>query len=229
MRNAVAIKRALKTFSTLSGQEINQKKAKSFSRPTHAGAGQEEYVLNSIVEKVRSKLAGWQTKTLSMAGRAVVIKATTEAIPANQMSCLNLPRRIHEELGRLNRNFLWGSANERKKLHLVNWNEVTMTKEEGGLGLLRTKERNTALLNGLNYLSKKKNGLNWRLNKEPDKPWCQVILKKYGQRHEKQEQGSCILQGLRIGKPTFDAGVKGSLEMANSLGSGKTIGWAMGR
>lgn len=46
-----------------------------------------------------------------------------------------LPQHICNELDRINRNFLWGDTSEKRRVHLVNWEEVCTTKEKGGLGL----------------------------------------------------------------------------------------------
>lgn len=40
---------------------------------------------------------------------------------------------------------------DKQKIHLVNWELVTRTKDEGRLGLARMKERNEALLAKLNW------------------------------------------------------------------------------
>lgn len=61
-------------------------------------------MFGSVIDKVRNRLAGWQAKLLSMAGRAVVIKPTMEAIPAYQMSSLSMPRKVHEDIDRMNKN-----------------------------------------------------------------------------------------------------------------------------
>ena len=42
-------------------------------------------------------------------------------------------------------NFLWGDQPQKKKIHLINWNTVTKSKEDGGLGLKRSRCRNKAL------------------------------------------------------------------------------------
>ena len=57
-----------------------------------------------------------------------------------------LPPKILKGVDKLNRNFIWGSSDSKKKLHLIGWNKVTRDKEEGGLGIQAMKPKNTALL-----------------------------------------------------------------------------------
>ena len=49
------------------------------------------------------------------------------------MQCSYLPRRVLNGLDRVNMNLLWGSTDSAKKIHLVGWEKVTKSKEEGGL------------------------------------------------------------------------------------------------
>ena len=66
------------------------------------------------------------------------------------MQCVALPFKILQGIDRLSRNFLWGSSENKKKLHLISWGKITKPKEEGGLGIQAAKPKNTALLAKLN-------------------------------------------------------------------------------
>ena len=46
----------------------------------HCGGRNED--LNFILERVKQKLAGWKANLLSLAGRAILIQASTTTIPA---------------------------------------------------------------------------------------------------------------------------------------------------
>lgn len=54
------------------------------------------------------------------------------------MQTVLLPQSICDILDKLNRNFLWGSTDDKGKVHLVNWDQVTRQKESGGLVYKRT-------------------------------------------------------------------------------------------
>lgn len=104
-----------------------------------------------------------------LAGRIVLIQASSVAILAYVMQCSQWPCKVLDGIDRVNRNFLWGSLEVGKKIHKVGWQKVIEPKEEGGLGLQSTRGRNTALLAKLN----------WRLHTEKEAPWAQVLWKKY--------------------------------------------------
>lgn len=88
-----------------------------------------------MLDRVKSKLAGWKASLLSTAGREVLIQASSSAIPAYVMQSNMLPNKVLDGIYRVNRNFLWGSVENKRTMHWVGWNKVTRPKEEGGLGL----------------------------------------------------------------------------------------------
>ena len=108
------------------------------------------------------------------------------------------------ELDKLNRNFLWGSTAEKKKMHMVGWKKVCRPKKEGGLGLSCAKPRNVALLAKFN----------WRLIQEKDSPWVRTILAKYfpngfvNSQTMVRRSGSNNWRGLKLGFDVFRAGLR---------------------
>ena len=115
----------------------------------HRGTARNRY--NFIVERLISKLSGWKAKFLSFAGRTVLIKSIMAAIPNHVMQGVALRSHLCEKLDKINRDFLWGSSTEKKKLHLVGWSKVIKPKEEGGLGIQAAQAKNIALLAKLNW------------------------------------------------------------------------------
>lgn len=49
-------------------------------------------------------------------------------------------------MDKLINDFLWGSTQEKRKLHMVNWSTVTLLKHLGGLGIMEMRTRNEAIL-----------------------------------------------------------------------------------
>ena len=116
------------------------------------------------------RLEGWKTKYLSMAGRHVLAQSVLTSIPLYSMQSALLSITFCNRVDKLVRQFLWGSSNEKKKMHLVNWEYlVTSEKEHGGLGIKQTHNMN------LVFMAK----LGWRLIAEEENLWAQVILSKY--------------------------------------------------
>lgn len=62
------------------------------------------------------------------------------------MQLIQLPAYVVKELQRHERNFLWGSTQTRRRIHLLKWSMVTKPKDEGGLGIQDLVPKNKALL-----------------------------------------------------------------------------------
>ena len=73
--------------------------------------------LNFILYRVKQKLAGWKANLLSLAGRTMLIQAFTSTISAYVMQCMALPKKLLDDIDRVNRNFLWGSSDSLKRTH----------------------------------------------------------------------------------------------------------------
>ena len=80
----------------------------------HTGSSSQDY--NFIIEKVQKKLAGWKASLLSFTGRVVLAQATTTAIPSYVMQRVALPSKVLNSLDKLNRDFILGSSQEKKRL-----------------------------------------------------------------------------------------------------------------
>ncbi|KAK4548106.1 hypothetical protein RGQ29_032808 [Quercus rubra] len=59
-----------------------------------------------LVENISKRIMGWQTKYLSMASRATLIKASITSIPTYAMQTTLLPQKICHHIDKLSRNFL---------------------------------------------------------------------------------------------------------------------------
>lgn len=109
-----------------------------------------------------------------MAGRMTLIKSSLDSIPNYWFSLHRIPKSIIEKMERIRRQFFWGEIGQGgihvRKLHVVSWNQVCSSKEQGGLSLSKVGNRNVVLLSKWW----------WRFHKEQDKTWMQFILNKYG-------------------------------------------------
>lgn len=90
-------------------------------------------------------------------------------MPTYNMHIFRFPVAVCKKLDQLCRNFLWGHVNSHGRIHLINWNIVTRRKYEGGLGLHKFREFNTALLGKIA----------WGLINRPNDLWAQVLINKY--------------------------------------------------
>ena len=128
-------------------------------------------VWNPVEENFKRKLSLWKRNYLSLGGRITLIKASSSNFPVYYMSLLRMPVAVKEKLDRLRRDFLWGGRSDKRKLHLVKWEDVVKSKVAGGLGLCNLEFRNWALL--AKWW--------WRFWDEREALWRRVIRAKYGE------------------------------------------------
>lgn len=99
---------------------------------------------------------------LSRAARLVLVKAVLQSLAFCWGRVCLLPKKVISDVNALCANFLWKGSGEGKGGHLVNWNDVGLEKDEGGLGIKRLDLMSDAmLLNQLWSLEKSRvvNGL----------------------------------------------------------------------
>ena len=167
----------------------------------HKGAARSQYYY--IAERMLSKLVGWKARFLSFADRCVLVKSVLTTSPNYVMQGAVLPVHLCEKIDKINRDFLWGSSVYKKKLHLVGWSKIIMSKEDGGLGIQQARAKNIALLAKLN----------WRLYHEKDALWTKVILNKYCSRARRISKDldkllcSSVWTTIKAGFPVFEKGV----------------------
>ena len=157
-----------------------------------------------MLDRVKSKLADWNANLLSMVGSAVLIQASSSAIPTYIMQSNLLLGNVLDGIDRVNINFLWGSTENKGKMHWVCWRKVTRPKDEGGLGLQTAKGRNTVLLAKLN----------WRFHAKDKVLWAKVLRMKYCNTQRLNSRNASKLPSSRIwkrilrGEENFKKGIR---------------------
>ncbi|KAL3498092.1 hypothetical protein ACH5RR_040824 [Cinchona calisaya] len=112
--------------------------------------------LQFIIDKVRSRLARWQSSMESFAGRKTIIQEVTSAIPSYYMQCLSLPKTVCENIDKANRVVLWGGSEHKRETSLVGWEKVICPEDLGGIGIRKTRLANEASFSKLNWRLYKK-------------------------------------------------------------------------
>lgn len=97
---------------------------------------------------MRKKITGLSA-TLNMAGRVILAKASLSGILSHIMSYIKLPKKTTKDLVKITRDFIWGSSQEKKKMHLMKWDTITKPKEHEALGLHKSAQRNKVILGRL--------------------------------------------------------------------------------
>nr|XP_027086514.1 uncharacterized protein LOC113708252 [Coffea arabica] len=173
-RQATEVMKILRTYEKASGQLINLDKSaiffsKNVSRELRREvcsslggmaemkqgkylglpmviARTKDQIFGFIKENIRRKLQDWRNKFLSNAGKEVLLKAVSMAMPTYAMSVFKLPRKMCKDIRSMMANYWWGETNGKNKMHWVSWRKMSMKRNEGGLGFKDIEAYNKALL-----------------------------------------------------------------------------------
>lgn len=162
-----------------------EKHDKYLGLPTLIGRSKWQ-VFAGIVERVGQKLKEWKEKSLSQAGKEVLLKAVIQAIPSYAMNCFLFPLTTCQEIEKEGARFFWGSTLEDRKCHWVNWSKLTTAKANGGVGFRGLHYFNLALL-GKQL---------WGLMQDPKTLSARILRSKYFPR------GDVLNAGLGF-KPSY--------------------------
>ncbi|KAK1278125.1 hypothetical protein QJS04_geneDACA014823 [Acorus gramineus] len=97
-----------------------------------------------LIEKMRKKLLSWQSLLLSSAGRLELAKTILNGLHLYWTGAYSLPKKTIKDVEKMIRDFLWRDTPDKHTIHHVNWNSVCCPKEEGGLGIKRISDWNSA-------------------------------------------------------------------------------------
>lgn len=125
--------------------------------------------IQPLVDKLLRRIAGWRGKLLSYAAKVVLIRACLTSIPIYLTSFIKFPKWAIKMLNTHLANCLWNDSADSNKIHLVNWDSISMLKDFGGLGIPNLRDLNICLL------------ASWikRYNIDNHKMWKQFLDFKY--------------------------------------------------
>jgi hypothetical protein len=108
---------------------------------------------------------------MSSAARLILINACLSNLPTHNMGLFLFADGVHAGFDKHRSKFFWEGQGAKKKYHLVKWAEVCKPKDQGGLGVLNTKEMNKALM--AKWI--------WRLldERNGDLLWVRLLKAKY--------------------------------------------------
>ena len=99
-----------------------------------------------VIAKIQHKLASWKASCLSRAGKLVLIRAVLNSLPVYYLSLFKMPRKVANEIIRLQSRFLWNGNDGKRYSALVKWDVVQRPKKQGGLSVGDPMLKNAALL-----------------------------------------------------------------------------------
>ncbi|XP_042962379.1 uncharacterized protein LOC122296642 [Carya illinoinensis] len=124
---------------------------------------------HTLIDRTWARMVNWKNKFLSNEGKEVLLKSVLQAIPSYAMGIFLLPTSITNRMNQLIRKFWWGYNEDTSKIQWVRWNQLSYSKEAGGLGFRDFKSFNLALL--------AKQG--WRILQNPSSLAAMVLKQKY--------------------------------------------------
>lgn len=129
-----------------------------------------KHTYEEIVDKVESRLSGWNATHLSLAGRVTLAQFVLQAIPIYAMQTTQLPLGVINKIDQACKKFIWSGASNQQKISMVTWDKVCQPKSCGGLGFKNLEMLNRALLMKVS----------WGIVSSPTSLWAQVLSSKYG-------------------------------------------------
>ena len=99
-----------------------------------------------LTDKLSSRFQAWATKSLSFAGRALLLKTVIMGLVIFWISTFSLPKSCINKIESLCSKFLWSGSIDSRANAKVSWKTLCLPKAEGGIGLRSFKRWNTTLL-----------------------------------------------------------------------------------
>ncbi|XP_058216715.1 uncharacterized protein LOC131327580 [Rhododendron vialii] len=90
-----------------------------------------------VLERTQKRLSIWRTRTISTGGRLTLINHNSSTLPIYFMSLFKMPVAVAKMLEKLQRQFFWGDTPDKKKMHLVHWERITVKVVRGKYNLDR--------------------------------------------------------------------------------------------
>ncbi|XP_050222916.1 uncharacterized protein LOC126673008 [Mercurialis annua] len=174
MKNMNAISEIFKLYGNLSGQRVSWEKSYIFygSAVSAARISKFQQVLDikkgnlpfeylgvplfigmpkkiwlkPIADRICNKFSKWKGKSLSMAGRLLLIKSVVTSSLLHSFAVYRWPHSLISYIQKCMRNFLWSGSILNRKPVQVPWKNCCLSVKEGGLGIKNLHHLNTAML-----------------------------------------------------------------------------------
>lgn len=114
-----------------------------------------------LLHQIKKRLSSWTVKSLSFAGRLLLIKTVISGITTFWCSAFILPKACIQRINSLCSVFLWKGDIESNNTARVAWEKCVLTKEQGGLGIKDLQSWNLACCIRLIWLLFFKAGSVW--------------------------------------------------------------------
>ncbi|KAF7842342.1 ribonuclease H [Senna tora] len=175
--NIHSVKRVLKEYGDMAGQEMNSGTYIDYRESKTLG-------VQETIDKIENKLKDWKALLLSQAATLTLIKSVINSYLVYPLSCIQFPKNKCRKIESLMSNFFWGYTGNCPKIHLHNWQFLCKPKLAGGLALCDVQAFNHALL--AKHL--------WRVLTSHRSPAVSILASKYV-----DSKGSLIIPSKLLG------------------------------
>ncbi|XP_058742267.1 uncharacterized protein LOC131614725 [Vicia villosa] len=103
-------------------------------------------IFSFIKNHIWNRINSWKGRSLSRAGKKIMIKSVLQAIPTCIMSIFILPDVVVNEIEKMLNSFWWGGGSNNKGIRWKAWDKLTCPKADGGLGFRDFKAFNFAMV-----------------------------------------------------------------------------------
>ncbi|XP_009624555.1 uncharacterized protein [Nicotiana tomentosiformis] len=121
------------TVGTITGFQQGEFPLTYLGRPIFYTRRSKDYY-NEVIRKVKAKLQSWKGKPLSYGGKATLITSVLQSMPTHILSVLDPPHNVLEHLHKTFARFFWSNKEEGRSKHWEKCLNLSLPKEEGGLG-----------------------------------------------------------------------------------------------
>jgi hypothetical protein len=174
-----------------------------------------------IPDKMRKRLDPWKRKHLSSGGKLILTNSSLTSLPMYTMEFYLLPKGTHEAMDSIRSKFFWQGVGEEFKYHMAKWDVISRPKDQGGLGVINTKNMNDCIL--VKWI--------WKIVKGSEETWYKLLQAKYmpeGNFFKSKTRGtSQFWQGLHKVKHLFKWGQLIMQKKETKLCFGRMCGWAI--
>ncbi|GJX93267.1 hypothetical protein Tco_0347853 [Tanacetum coccineum] len=101
---------------------------------------------DEIINKLLCRLSKWKLKTLSIGGRLTLLKLVLGSLPIYYLSMFKVPTLVLNKMKSIRSHFFNGVELNDRKISMVKWESVLVSKEKGGLGVSSFFALNRALI-----------------------------------------------------------------------------------
>lgn len=103
-------------------------------------------IWQGVIDKCISKLTPWKRQYLSLDGRLTLVSSLLDGVPTYMMFLFKLDVNLEKHWTTIRSNFVWEGNADKRKLHKVKWQKVTITRKEVEWGVRNLSLHNKSLL-----------------------------------------------------------------------------------